>query len=78
MTNLDYETALLGAVLRGYPDLAGLARTVGPDDFALLRHADIWQAALAVDRAGDVGPAHRPRPDGQRGRQAARRPGVPH
>ena len=54
MTALDYETALLGAVLRGYPDIAGLARTITHADFDQHRHGDIWQAVITVDRAGDV------------------------
>lgn len=51
-TTTDYEQAVLGAVLRGYPDLPTLARSIEADDFASAQHAAIWQACLAVHAAG--------------------------
>jgi replicative DNA helicase len=51
--NDEYETALLGAILAGYPDIPSLMRIVSRGDFNLPRHADIWTACLAVHARGE-------------------------
>jgi replicative DNA helicase len=53
-TDLNYEAALLGAILAGqqfYP-LARIQREIDPEDFADPNHATIFAAAVEVDRDG--------------------------
>jgi replicative DNA helicase len=54
----DHDQALLGAVLSGYSDVSGLARIVAASDFAQPRHEVIWNAILAVHKAGLVVDPH--------------------
>lgn len=49
---IDYEQALLGAVLGGYADVHGLSLIVAPSDFAAPAHETIWRSILRVHVAG--------------------------
>ena len=56
---IDYEQALLGAVLQGYRDIPGLSRIVAGTDFDSPQHEWIWNACLALDANGQqVTPLH--------------------
>lgn len=54
---IDFEQALLGAVLEGYRDIPGLTRTITPQDFYQPAHEQIWNSILAIHSAG-----HTPNP----------------
>jgi len=49
----EYERSLLGAVLRGYPDVPALSRIVSGADFGRSGHGAIWDACLTVHATGD-------------------------
>lgn len=50
----DAEVSVLGAAMSGYPDLDDLAETLEPEDFADMRHGDVWAAILRVHAAGNT------------------------
>ena len=53
MVSAEYERALLGAVLRGYPDIRGLSQVVTSGDFYSAAHGAIWDAILRVHASGE-------------------------
>lgn len=50
----EYETALLGAILRGYGNVPKIAGIVTGSDFADPHHEAIWQAIRQVFRSGEA------------------------
>ena len=52
MSDLDAETALLGALLSGYPHLDEIQAVVFPTDFQAVHHERIFAAACSVVEAG--------------------------
>lgn len=53
MVTPDYERALLGAVLQGFPDVPALARVVCEADFDNVAHGAIWEACVTVHAKGE-------------------------
>jgi replicative DNA helicase len=52
MTEYGAERALLGCLLSGYPDAAGLLESVRPSDFSLPAHEQIWSTATGLVSTG--------------------------
>ena len=49
---IDYEKALLGAILQGFKDIPALTRIVSGGDFYSPQHEWVWNAIVAVDATG--------------------------